>query len=368
MSAMKKVLIISAHFPPSNLVSVHRARLLANHLADVNWKPIVLSVSPQYYEEKLDFDLEKLVEPEVETVRVCAISQKIARPLGFGDIGLRGFLGLFFAAFRLIKSQKIDLIFITIPSNYQSLLGRLLFELCHIPYVIDYQDPWVNESDLGERFLSKAGITQFLARQLEPIAVAGAAGLSGMTSQYFQSVIRRHPELQDRPNCAFQMGFSKKDHQKVHELKVQPRRLSARSDVKQIVYAGALLPKAVEPMLCFLKALEHVNRNQLGAIPIRFVCIGTGYESNNPQSHRILPLACKAGAEEWVDEYPERHPYLEVLASLNLADGVAVIGSTEAHYSPSKIFQAVLARKPLIALLHEKSEALSMLQKAHAKC
>jgi hypothetical protein len=67
-----------------------------------------------------------------------------------------------------------------------------------------------------------------------------------------------------------------------------------------------------------------------------------------------------------VREYPERHPYLEVLATLAASDGIVVVGSTEPHYSPSKIFQAVLARRPLLALLHRTSAATELLQTSGA--
>ena len=37
---MKTVLIIYPHWPPSNLVGVHRVRLIANHLHAQDWHPL----------------------------------------------------------------------------------------------------------------------------------------------------------------------------------------------------------------------------------------------------------------------------------------------------------------------------------------
>jgi hypothetical protein len=54
---LKKILIISPHFPPSNLAAVHRSRLFAQHLPSFGWDPIILAVDEKYYEEKLDWDL-----------------------------------------------------------------------------------------------------------------------------------------------------------------------------------------------------------------------------------------------------------------------------------------------------------------------
>ena len=56
-SVMRKILIISPHFPPSNLAAVHRSRLFAHHLPAFGWEPIILTVHEKFYEEKLDHNL-----------------------------------------------------------------------------------------------------------------------------------------------------------------------------------------------------------------------------------------------------------------------------------------------------------------------
>jgi hypothetical protein len=48
------------------------------------------------------------------------------------------------------------------------------------------------------------------------------------------------------------------------------------------------------------------------------------------------------------------------------ASGTLILGSTEAHYTPSKAFQGVQARRPMLALLHEASTAADFLQRANA--
>src|SRR5262249_41621719 len=48
------------------------------------------------------------------------------------------------------------------------------------------------------------------------------------------------------------------------------------------------------------------------------------------------------------------------------ASAVLIIGSTAPHYSPSKIYQAVHAQRPVFAILHEQSSAISILQETKA--
>lgn len=262
------------------------------------------------------------------------------------------------------RQKTIDLVHITIPSNYQALLGRLFWENHRIPYIVDYIDPWVPESDQGVGFLSKAWTSFKLAELLEPVAVARVSGIAGITKGYFSGVVHRNPHLRDVPKFAYKMGCSQVDYEKARQLHVPVRRLEKNCLEQQIVYAGALLPKAVEPMRCLLQALAIANSSKLRDHPIRLICLGTGNAKDDPSSYQVLPIAHAAGAEKWVLEYPERHPYLEVLATLAAADGLLIVGSTEPHYSPSKLFETILARRPLLVLLHRQSEATEILNNA----
>jgi hypothetical protein len=70
--------------------------------------------------------------------------------------------------------------------------------------------------------------------------------------------------------------------------------------------------------------------------------------------------------ENIVDEMPSRIKYLDVLAHLAASSAILVIGSIEKHYSPSKIYQGVLSRRPIFAMLHEESSALAVLQGSNA--
>ena len=67
-----------------------------------------------------------------------------------------------------------------------------------------------------------------------------------------------------------------------------------------------------------------------------------------------------------VTEHPHRMAYLDVLTNLVRADGVLIVGSTEPHYTPSKVYQAVQSRRPVLALLHEASTAVEVLERSRA--
>jgi hypothetical protein len=67
-----------------------------------------------------------------------------------------------------------------------------------------------------------------------------------------------------------------------------------------------------------------------------------------------------------VSEHPHRIGYVDTLNHLERSGAVLVLGSTERHYTPSKVFQAMLSRRPVFALLHAESTAVDMLRSSGA--
>ena len=359
---VKNILILYPHFPPSNLAGVHRARLFAQHLPAFEWNPIVLTVNEKYYEETLDHNLTKLLP---QTLRIEKVE---AFPIGkfrlVGDIGLRAFFQLFNKAKKLITSEKIDFLYIPIPSFYCALLGRFLHESTAIKYGIDYIDPWVHEFPGSNKRFSRHWWSTQLARFLEPIAVKKASLITGVAQGYYETVLQRNSHLKNIVTGAMPYGGEHKDHEIIEKLNIASYLFEKKENKFQFVYAGAMLPKAYEPLESIFKSIAA---NEIVFKDVEFHFIGTGKITTDDQSHNIKPLAEKYGLwHTTVFEYPARIAYLDVLVHLNIADAVFVLGSTQPHYTPSKVYQAILAKKPVLAVLHEQSQATTVLVQSNA--
>jgi hypothetical protein len=150
---MRRVALFAAHFPPSNLTSVHRARLWAQHLHEFGWNPIIVTTHWRYYEESLDWELCDLLDPRLEIIRTPAFPTKPLRVVG--DIGIRGLPWHLGALRRLLRHDQIDFLHITIPSNISAILGELIFRRQPIAFGIDYIDPWVLERPEVSQGLSR---------------------------------------------------------------------------------------------------------------------------------------------------------------------------------------------------------------------
>lgn len=350
---MKKILIIYPHFPPSNLVGVHRTRLFAQHLPSFGWEPILLTVHENFYEEPLDYNLEKLLSVNLRVEKVNAL--KITSPRVIGDIGLRSFFHLYNRAKQIIRTENIEFLYISIASFYCALLGRWLNKTTGIKYGIDYQDPWVHDFPGSEKIFSRHWFSKKIATILEPIAVKNASLITGVAESYYTPVLNRNPHLKDIITGAMPMGGEIDDHKMAASLNSTPYLFAKKKNKIQLMYAGAMLPKAYELLK---KIFEAISENIEVFNNIEFHFVGTGVTRNGDIINTIKPLAKDYDIwETIIFEYPKRVPYLDILIHLSNVDTIFILGSTEPHYTPSKVYQAVLSGKPIFAVLHKNSQA-----------
>ena len=365
MTHRSRLAIVTGHFPPSNLAGVHRSRLWAKHLPEFGWEPIVVTAHSDYYEEQLDPALLKLVSPDLRVIRTRAIPVEPVRLLG--DIGIRAFYWQFKVLDELIRRNEIDFIHITIPSNYTALLGEVLYRRHRFPFGIDYQDPWVQIWPGTEKPFSKAWMSCKLARWLEPWAVKNVTLITGVAPRYYEAILERNPHLRNQcVTAAMPIGDSDADFE---SLKSDPFLFEKEDGLFHLIYAGAMLPKGYPVLVHLLEALAMIRDQDPQLMQkLRVHFVGTGKSPDDASGHNILPYVQSLGLESWVDETPQRISYVDVLSHLREASAILVVGSTESHYSPSKIYQAVRARRPIFALLHEQSTAVDVVRNSEAGC
>jgi hypothetical protein len=362
----RRVALVSGHFPPSNLVGAQRARLWSRYLPEFGWEPIVVTGDPERYEERPDPDLERLVAPGLRVIHVPTMSTRPFRLVG--DIGVRAFRGCYRALADLAAKREIDFVLITIPSNFLAPVGRLIHRRYGVPYGIDYQDPWVNRWPGIDKPFSRAWASYRLANWLEPWAVRDAALITGMAPGYVEGMLARNPAVADKAVLAYMpMGNAPEDFAPVRSLHRPPFLFEPGDGCFHMIYAGALLPAGFVVLDAFLAGLRALGQTAPEiAARLRVHFVGTGTSPDDPRGHQVLPRARRAGVEEMVSEHPHRIGYVDTLNHLMRSDAVLVLGSTEPHYTPSKVFQAMLSCRPVFAMLHEKSTAVEMIRRAHA--
>ena len=362
----RRLALVSGQFVPSNLVGAQRARLWARYLPEFGWEPIVVTADPEQYEEKPDPDLEHLVASGLRVIHAPTWSTGPVRLVG--DVGIRSFMGCYHALSGLAARREIDFVLITIPSNFLAPVGRMIHRRFGLPYGIDYQDPWVNPFPGSDVRFSRAWASYTLAGLLEPWSVRDAALITGMAPGYVAGMLERNPEVARRAHLAFMpMGTAPEDYELVRALHKKPYLFDPADGRFHMIYAGALLPAGfgvLDAFLAGVRALKDGSPALARRLRVHFV--GTGTSADDPNGHRVLPRARQAGVDDIVGEHPARIGYVDALNHLEHASSVLVLGSTERHYTPSKVFQAILSGHPVFAMLHAESTAVDMVRKAGA--
>lgn len=350
---MRQVVIVAPEFPPNNLVGVHRNRFIASHLEKFGYKPTILTVKSKYYKEKLDPELLELLPKNLKIIKTKAFKpNKI-----IGDTSIRCFFQHWFKLRKLAKKADVDFIFISLFPAYSTIIGRLIYEEFKIPYCIDYQDPWVNETKHKLKILSKAWLSQKIALFLEPIAVKKASILMSVSKSTLTGVIARNSALKKVKILISPIGFDPEDFKENNQLKTKA---DSSTNEFTFTYAGVMPEKLKEVLSVFLESIRDHNPKK-----VTYSFIGTGKYNNQKFEPNVESMSKKMKLEKGlVKETAHRIPYTECLESLSKSDAILVIGSTEEHYTASKIFPAVFSKKPVFAILHEKSSAAKILKES----
>ncbi len=321
---MRRVLMVSPHFPPDTNAATHRVRLLAPHLPARGWEPTVVAVDPRDYEGRLDPALADLVPPSLRVVHARAWPASLTRRLGIGALGLRAFTGLLGTCAGLLRRERFDALFVTIYPAYPALLGPWLKRRFGVPFVLDYQDPWVGA--WGETVGGGAGVRETPCADIP---------LGGEPADF--DALRR--QLRSNP------WFDPKDGQ-VH-----------------LCYVGTLLPLGFETLRAVLEAaaLLGSRRPDLYA-RLRLHFFGTSNVTTPGAPWRVLPVARALGVADRVTEMPGRLDYLDALTVQTQASAILLMGSSERHYTASKLYPALLSERPLFAVYHEASSVVDVLR------
>lgn len=363
--ALRRVVIVSPHFPPSTLAGVHRARHLARHLPDHGWDPVIVRVDARHYPETADPDLARLVRGDTRQVQVDALPIGLTRPFGIGDIGLRAYRALGRATIRAARAHDAKVVMLTGSPFYPLLLAGKIKRQTGLPVLLDFQDPWVSAEGHTRPLLSKGRAAHALSRLLEPIAVRHADFITSVSDTQNAEMAARYPALDPAAMAGIPIGGDPDDFDALRRMPPAGATHTLEAGVVNFSYVGTFLPRSGPLMEAMLRGLALLRERQpalAGRIRLNFV--GTSNQPDAGAAARVLPIAERAGVADLVRETPQRVAFLEALALLANSDGLMMIGSDEPHYTASKIYPNLMADRPYISLFHAASSAHRILTEA----
>lgn len=277
MESKKKVLFITYYWPPASGAPVNRILKFYNYLPEFGWEPVILTT------ESGDFPFEDAnllcdVRPDTKIFRSKGISfHKIFRFISpaskktfisydFTDASHRSFmdkvsrwfkyniipdtrLPWYFStvknAVKIIREEKIDLIFTSSPPQTNHLIACKAARKTGIPWVADFRDPWTDVFWLADSKMRMKFIHN-MDKRIERKILSGT-----------DAVVTVGPTLVDilqpkTPKKVFQItnGY---DENYFKDSSYQPNKKF------RITYAGSL-SKEQDPK-CFFDALEVLKQN-----------------------------------------------------------------------------------------------------------
>jgi hypothetical protein len=124
------------------------------------------------------------------------------------------------------------------------------------------------------------------------------------------------------------------------------------------------MTKALRILFTAIRERREREPERINALRLHF--IGTDYAPAGRAMKSVEPIAREAGIADLVDERTSRVPYFEALKILTDSDGILLFGSDDPGYTASKLYPCILARKPILAVFHERSSVVEVLRRCNA--
>lgn len=363
---LRRVLIVSPAFPPLNTPDLQRVRMSLPHYRDYGWDPIVLTIDPELQEGVREPELLTTIPSDVPVIRTGALPLRLCRMVGVGNAGNRAWLHLLFAGARIIRNEKVDMVFVSTTAFSTFLLGRIWRMFLRVPYVIDLQDPWRTDyyDRPGVRKPPGGWKYKFARAQavfLEGWALRRAGALMSVSSDYIKDLQERYRWFSKVPTDVIRFGASELDVEvarKSHSTLVP----EAPPGTLRFVYTGAAGPITPHAANVVFRALQRFRElRPKHARYIRLEFIGTSYAAPGKGEMTIKPLADALGVGDQVIEIAERVGHLECLRVQSEADALLLLGSSDLAYSPSKLYPYYLANRPMLGVVFRNSQLESIL-------
>lgn len=360
---MRQLLIVSPHFPPVNAPDMHRVRMSLSHFAECGWTPHVLAVRPEAQDAPLDPSLMDLLPEGLSVIRTQALPLAATRPLGIGNVGLRAWLPLYAAGARLIRQQRIDLVYFSTTVFTTLPLGRVWKRRFGVPYVIDLQDPWFStyyDDRPRAEHPPKYAFARRLHRALEPWTMRQVDGLISVSEGYLDTLRARYPRLADVPSLVIPFGASERDVEAATNH-VGP----SPGDEVRGVYVGRCGPAMATAVRIVCRALaQGAHDERLSRVLLSF--IGTDYAPPGKAVPSVAPIAAEERVAARVSETTDRIGYLDAIRTMVSSRFVLLLGSDDPHYNASKVATLLLTRRPVVAVVHARSPLLDLVRRSGA--
>jgi hypothetical protein len=348
------------------LADMQRARALAWELPGLGWDVEILApAGTEVRQDAIEPDPDAFFAPATPVHEVRAWFPSVLRLLTLQSGTWRMWLPMFWRGRALLASGRFDLVYLTTTAFNFFVFGHLWRRRFGIPYVLDFQDPWVTPGTGSFRKGWKARISALLDPVLEKKAVLDAAGFIAVSDDYIRALARRY---RSQSPVWLQAGrhavvpFCALERDLVEAARARPSAAPPQSAELALHYVGAG-PTMQRSFTLICRALSHLRSHGVGlAERARIRLFGTGSLGQQGDARILQEIAREAGVGDLVEERPQRVPYRRALELVLESDGLLILGVDDAGYIPSKLFGYAQSGLPLLASLRRDGPAFAEFQ------
>lgn len=359
---MKKVLIITYYWPPAGGAGVQRVLKFAKYLPQFGWQPIILTVEnpdcPVIDETLLNdipaeckiyktkaiepFEIYKKLTGKEKNYKIpsdvitkstnLSFTEKISKWIRINlfipdaKIGWKYFAvkeGL-----KIIKNEKVDLIFSTSPPHTVQLIAKKLARLTKLKWVADFRDPWleiVHYQNSKRNFFTK-----LIDQNLEKKVLQNADSIITISDDIvnlFQS------KIGEKNYFVIPNGFDESDFHEIEKVK---------NKNFTIAYTGVITKTRVP--FVFLSALKKII-NEDKITNIKFIIAGKTCTEFTDEVKKLN-----------IENYVEEKGFLPHHESTNILQNADVLlliiddVQNNKGFLTGKIFEYLGSKKPIFAI------------------
>lgn len=343
----KNILFITYFFPPGASSGVFRPMKFVKYMKRGDrWNPIVLTVDEKYY-SKCDLSLLSDIPENLELHRVDSLQplsdssdqyRRIYHQVHLPDSAIGSIIHFVLKGLEIINSNKIDLIFCTIPHPSMAIAGLMLKQMTGIPLVVDYRDAWTSNPMTKPRSEEGRQINRFF----ESKVLEAANGIIVVDNRIKQDLV----DLGFRSDIEVVLnGFDQEDFQ-------QSRAYSFVKSPQDIVisYCGYIYRDYVPSLLLMSQAIEICNLKSHTGQAIRFYLAGEFQSEDDKAALLSKPFV----------QYEGRLNYYDSIRFI-LSSSASVGVMTMDYSMGGKFYNLMLANQYIFAFIHPHNDQIQKL-------
>lgn len=347
---MKKILILTEHFPPTNKTAALRPNAWAHYLHCDGYYPIFITKTETEYPQVSDEINNKyrVIRVFCKNTPISDIRHKLSgsilgRFFGALDILLENLP--FYSPLRYLEAAATKLIFeekpigmiVTAPSFSLFSIGRRISDKTTIKWIADYRDDWTTNEETD----SFTRIKYKLEHLIEKHSLKNASAIFAVSDRQLEKI----KKITAAPGFLVENGYDG-EIEKLDETLLDGIPIKIEKDKLNIIYTGTLYKSQELDYLTMV--LSQINPSLIESLRIIFLGVNRKQLSALQKYHDKIVFSC------------ERINKAQADTLLQLSDLALYIAYKNKNHVPikgvpsSKLYEYIKFKKPVLMLPSDK--------------